>query len=453
MKHLTCKTWLAPMMIFIAFSVNGQKKEAYEMILDGVQVIVQPSDNEIVVIQTIIKGGVQNYPAEKAGIESLALNALTECGTAKDDKNTFKNKLDKISAYVHGNTGMDFASFTMNCIKGDFDFVWPLYVDALTAPRFDKKEFERIKQDAINTLKSKESQPDYAIDKMARQTAFAGKNYAKAPEGTEAIVSRLTSEETKSYYISILTKSRLLIVVVGELNRSFLEQKISAMLSLIPTGSPFILKKEIYSPTKNTFTSEKKDLATNYIKGITGGPNPGTEDYNAFSLGMRIFYDRNFLEVRSNNGLSYAPYSYFAGGLTSSAGIGVSTTQPDKYISVVKNLVEKTKKDGFSAEEVKNMKTTYLTGFYYRQETNDAQAASLAVNQVLHNNWHRALTLNEDIKKITVSDVNKAFNKYLTNLTWVYQGNPAKVTPALYTTQWGTKKNLPPSKITKSKMN
>ena len=439
-------------LVSISLLSQAQKKAPYEMNIDGVKVIVQPSGNEIVEIQTIIKGGVQNYPANKAGIESIAITALTECGTLKDDKNSFKNKLDKVSAQMGGSSGMDYASLTMNCIKSDFDIVWPLYVDALTAPRFDKKEFERIKQDAINILKAQASQPDYAIGKMAKETAFSGKNYAKSPEGTEATVSKLTAEETKAYYQSILTKSRLLIVVVGEIEKKILEEKIKTMLAAIARGKPVILKKEMYSPKQNSFKSEKKDLATNYIQAVTGAPLPGTQDFNAFNLGMRIFYDRNFLEVRTNNGLSYAPYSYFDGGLSPSANIGVSTTEPDKYIMVVKNLIDKTKKQGFTRDEVKNMKTTYITSFYYRQETNSAQASSLAANEILHNNWHKALTLNDDLKKVSVADVNKTFNKYITNLTWVYQGDPAKVNPSLYT-QDESKIKLPSSKVTKSKVN
>jgi zinc protease len=50
-------------------SVNtaSAQQKAYEMMVDGVKVIVQPSGNDIVEIQTVIKGGVQNYPANKAG--------------------------------------------------------------------------------------------------------------------------------------------------------------------------------------------------------------------------------------------------------------------------------------------------------------------------------------------------------------------------------------------------
>ena len=76
----------------------AQNKPAYEMTVNGIKVIVQPSGNEIIEVLTVFKGGVQNYPANKAGIESLAITALTECGTKKDNKNSFKDKLDKVSA-------------------------------------------------------------------------------------------------------------------------------------------------------------------------------------------------------------------------------------------------------------------------------------------------------------------------------------------------------------------
>ncbi len=341
----------------------------------------------------------------------------------------------------------------MNCIKGDFETVWPLYVDAMTTPLFDKKEFDRIKQDAINNLKADASKPDYAIDKMAKEVVFAGKDYAKAPEGTEATLSALTADETKAYYQSILTRSRLLIVVVGEIDRSTLEQKIKSLLDAIPAGSPIKLKKEMYSPKQNSFKSEKKELATNYIQGVTSAPVPGASDFDAFTLASRIFYDRQFLEVRSNNGLSYAPYTFADNGLTNSFNIVVSTTQPDKYIEVMDKLIEKTRKEGFTADEVKDIKTSYLTRFYRNLETNAAQAGSFAANEVLFNKWQRALTINSDIKKVSLGDVNNAFNKYVTNITWVYQGDPTKANVALFTAPIQSKEKLPDSKLTGEKKN
>jgi predicted Zn-dependent peptidase len=379
----------------------AKAQKAYEMTVNGVKVIVQPSGNDIVEIQTAIKGGVHNYPADKTGIESLALSALSECGTLRHDKNSFKNQLDKVGADVYGFSGKDYSIVKMNCIKGDFETVWPLYAEMMTVPAFDAKEFARIKQDAINHLKENEGRPDAAIDKYANKVAFAGRDYAKDPNGTVDNITKITSEEAKAYYQSILTRSRMLIVIVADLDRTTIEQKVSQLLNGIKQGAPFELKKDVFR--------------------------------DAFNVAMRIFANRHFLDVRTNNGLSYAPQAWFSYGSTSVAKFAVSTTQPDKYIAVFDKLVDKIKTEGFKADEVADMKVTYLTGFYYRQETNSAQAASLATNEIIFNNWHRSFTLVDDVKKLTLEQVSDAFRKYIGNIVWVYQGDPKKVDPLKYT--------------------
>ena len=408
-------------------------KDAYETIVDGVKVIVQPSGNGIVEIQAIIKGGVQNYPADKMGIESLAMTALSECGTMNHDKNSFKDQLDKVNASVYGYSNKNFSVLRMNCIKNDFDTVWPLFTEALTQPKFDAKEFARIQQDAINALKESESQPDAAIDKYANKIAFVGRSYAEDPAGTVDIIQKLTPEQTAAYYKGILTRSRLLIVVVADMDRPALEGKLKTLLDGIKKGYPFEFKKSFFRSYQNTFSSEPRDLATNYVEGVTSGPEAGSPDYDAFQVAMRIFANRHFLEVRTNNGLSYAPQAWFNAGATSVAKFSVSTTQPDKYIAVFDQLVDKVKTEGFKPEEVANMKTTYLTGFYYKNETNFAQASSIASNEVIYGDWKHSLQLVEDVKKLTTDDVSNAFRKYIGNIIWVYQGDTKKVNPLLYT--------------------
>jgi zinc protease len=399
-------------------------KDAYEMMVDGVKVIVQPSGNGIVEIQTIIKGGVQNYPPEKMGIESMAMTALTECGTVTHDKNSFKDQLDKVNASVYGYATKNFSVVRMNCIKPDFDTVWPLYVEAITQPLFDAKEFARVQQDAINNLKENESQPDMAIDKYANKVAFAGRSYSEDPGGTVDIIQKLTPQETKAYYTGLLSRSRLVIVIVADMDKSVIESKLKGMLDGIKQGSKFEFKKSFFRAYQNTFSSESRALATNYVEGVTSGPEAGSPDYDAFQVAMRIFANRHFLDVRTNNGLSYAPQAWFSAGAMSVAKFSVSTTQPDKYIAVFDTLVDKVKTEGFKADEVANMKVTYLTGFYYKNETNYAQASSIATNEVVYGDWKQ---------KLTPDQVSDAFRKYIGNIIWVYQGDTKKVNPLLFT--------------------
>ena len=57
----------------------------------------------------------------------------------------------------------------------------------------------------------------------------------------------------------------------------------------------------------------------------------------------------------------------------------------------------------------------------------------VASNELEQGDWHHAFTLKEDLEKVTPEDVNRVFNKYIGNFTWVYQGDPEKVNPTLYT--------------------
>jgi predicted Zn-dependent peptidase len=420
-------------------ATQAQNKKAYDMTINGVKVIVVPSGNEIVQINTVIKGGVQNYTADKAGIERLALTALTECGTLKDDKNSFKNKLDEVDAKIYGSAGKDASYFQLNCIKGDFETVWPLYVDALTSPRFDAKEFARIKDEAINSLRQGLSNPDVALQRMAMETAFKGMDYSKFASGTVENLQKLTLQQTKDYYKSLLTRSRIFIVVVGDISKEALEKKITALTAKIPQGKPFVLKRASYVPQSNSFVAKPKENATNYIMGVSSAPQANSKDYYPAQLASGLFYDKMFLEVRTNNGLSYAPSAYMSFGATPYSVMYVTTKDPNKYIAVARNLVDKIKKDGFPADDVQNMKNTYATYQYYDNETNESLCSMVANSELAQGDWHKAFTLKEDLHPVTPNDVNRVFNKYVGNFTWVYQGDTKQVTPTLY-----TQKQTPP---------
>lgn len=419
--------------LLFATVANAQEKKPYEMNVNGVKVVVVPSGNEIVQVDMVIKGGLQNYTGNQAGIEKLAMTALTECGTMKRDKNAFKNELDAVEAYMNCFTGRDAAHIQLNCIKGDFETVWPLYVEAVTMPKFDAKEFTRIREEALNHIREEESNPDAALQKMAMQTAFKGLDYAKSPNGSLATVAKLTPEETKAYYKSLLTCSRMFIVIVGDFDKDDLQKRLTEFIAKIPEGKPFELKRSTYTPQMNTFAPQQKDVATNYIMGISAAPPPNSPEALPAALASGLFYDKAFLEVRTNNGLSYAPAAGISQGLTPYSYLYVTTKEPDKYIAVARNMVDKIKKDGFPADDVQNKKNTYTTQQYYRNETNGSLAAMVANAELLRGDWKKAFTLKEDLKPITTQEVNQVFNKYIGKFTWVYQGDPKAVNQTLFT--------------------
>ncbi|NTS40261.1 insulinase family protein [Flavisolibacter sp. BT320] len=419
--------------LLLCLHASAQQAKPYEMLVNGVKVIVVPSGNEIVQVDMVLKGGVQNYTAEQAGIERLALRALTECGTQKHDKNSFKNTLDDVDAQMYGFAGKDASRVVLNCIKGDFETVWPLYVEAITAPKFDAKEFDRIKAEALTQLRQQESNPDFALQKMAMETVFKGMDYAKMPNGTADAIAKLTPASTKAYYDQTLTRSRIFFVVVGDITKEALQQKMTALIQKIPQGKPFALKRETFVPKENTFLPQEKEVATNYIMGISGAPAANSKEYYPALLASRMFYNKAFLEVRTNNGLSYAPSAGISTGLTPYSMLYVTTKDPDKYIAVARNMVDKIKKDGFPEDDVQNTKNTYTTNFYATNETNGALANLVGNFEVLQGDWKKAFSLKEDLQAVKPADVNQVFNKYIGKFNWVYQGDPKRATQTLFT--------------------
>src|SRR6185436_10319675 len=111
---------------------------------------------------------------------------------------------------------------------------------------------------------------------------------ARNPGGSVETVSKLTAAETKKYWQSIFTRSRMVIVIVGDLDKTEIEKNFSSFLGTVPAGTAFKQTKATYNPTANTFKPQPRENATNYVQGITSGPKPGTPDYNAFVLAMRV---------------------------------------------------------------------------------------------------------------------------------------------------------------------
>jgi predicted Zn-dependent peptidase len=426
-------------LFLFATVANAQDSKPYDMMINGVKVIVVPSGNDIVQIDMVVKGGVQNYTTAQAGIEKLALKALAECGTTKRSKNDFKNALDEVDAKMYTSSGKDASHIQLNCIKGDFEVAWPLFVEAVTMPKFDAKEFERIKAEALNQLREEESNPDAALQKMAMQTAFKGLDYAKSPNGNAASISKITAASAKAYLANTMTRSHIFVVVVGDIRKEDLQKKMTALISKISQGKPFALKRTTYTPQANSFVGEKKDVATNYIMGFSSAPQADSKDYYPAMLASDMFYNKAFLEVRTNNGLSYAPSAWISAGLTPYSAMYVTTKEPDKYIAVARNMVDKLKKEGFPADDVQNTKNTFTTYQYYQNESNGSLASMVSNVELLQGDWRKAFTLKEDLKPITPADINRVFNKYIGSFTWVYQGDPTKVNQKLY-----TQKETPP---------
>ncbi|MDP4283874.1 MAG: pitrilysin family protein [Bacteroidota bacterium] len=412
----------AAFLIFFALPAFAQSS-AQKFSVNGITVIMKPTVKDIINVSVYYKGGVTNYPADKAGIEDLALAGATECGTKLYSKDEFKNIADKYGINILGNSTYDYGVISLNCIAKYFNEGWNLLAEAIKDPIYGEKEFELLKQRRISGLKNADANPDSKINKMAIANTFKGTPYAIDPDGEINTVSSFSADQVKDYYYNtLLNKNRMFVVVVGKISKNEIISKIKKAFSAL-TDKPYT-PFSYHTPeiSSNTLNVEPRKLATNYIIGVVNAPLFTSKDFVANRLAVSAFSTNLFTEIRTKRNLSYAPYAVPMRQQMPFNYMYVSTTNPKASVEVMVNEINRLITKGFSQKEFNDIKNLYITSNYMKEESTDMMASSLGRSEIL-GDWKMDEEFIPRIQKTTPLDMTNVFKKYIKGINWNYLGN------------------------------
>ncbi|HEY2581074.1 MAG TPA: insulinase family protein, partial [Mucilaginibacter sp.] len=324
--------------------------------VDGIKVIFKPTNKSIINARLYFRGGVFNYPPDKAGIESLAIEAATQCGTKKYSGNEFKDVEDKYNILVGSSSMQDYGYINFNCMDKYFDQAWDLFTEAIMNPVFNENEVQLLKNKLINRAKQIQSSPDATLDQLIMKNGFEGTPYATDPDGTVKSLNALTVDDLKNYYTSILNKNQVFLVVVGNIEKDELVNRVKLAFASMPSR-PFTQPAyQVPHFTDNKLLVEKRELATNYIGAIMNAPKFTDDSYISFRLGMGAFSGLLFRQLRTNLHLSYAQGAYVSMQQMPYAEMYVSTTNPKDAVNAMTTLLKRVKGINMSEKGLKEMK-------------------------------------------------------------------------------------------------
>ncbi len=414
-----------------AFAQTVSSTATSEFMVNGIKVIYKPTIKEVVSVNVYFRGGLANQTEANAGIENLTLAALTECGTKKYNKDLFKDMADEYGIEMGGSSGYDYGVVSLNCISKYFTEGWNLFADAIANPVFDERELGMLKEKIVNSIQTGESDPDTKIESMAISNAFPGTAYGSAPEGTVEKVMSFTRQQVMDYYQKLLNKEAMYIVVVGKISKDDLQKKIAATWAALP-GRPYKAPNLMAAPTftaNKTFISPMP-LATNYIIGALNAPEMSSADYLPHKLAVTALSGRLFTEIRSNRNLSYAPYANTRQLRMPITQMYVSTTDAKTSVKVMREELESLTKEGFTAFELVGSISKFITSNYMRDESSGAIASSLG-NAEIYSGWRTADRMAQDVKNVTLPQMNNAIKKYSNGIYWNFLGNQADADKAM----------------------
>lgn len=400
--------------------------------VNGIKVIMTPADNELVSIIVGLEGGVAGGETNNPALGEFMVDVATSSGSASWTKNDLRKFLSRTSTRLDGGADLVGVRYTMTSTRGRFDEAWKLLSSIVRQPSYDETEFRNLKQRRIAQAQNAWSNPESYASRMADSLVKMHHPYL-GRYTYEADVDQVTIPLMKEFQKKLSERSRMIVVVVGNVTRDEIEAKLADFASW-PAGKytmPEIPPIEAATSSRMTIV-DMPEKPTTYVYADFAGPSWTDADSWPLTVGMSYLREKLFEEIRTKRNLSYAPFAYAAGAHGYSVGVlGVSTVWPDSSITIMLREMQKMKDGDFAEDDLEKSKQVYITNYYFREMTNAGKANSLYFNERYAGDWRRAFSY-DAIQAVNKEAVQKAFKKYAKNLQVGIVGKEGAVTPARY---------------------
>lgn len=410
---------------------EGAVTEAW---LNGMQILFKKDANaEFVAGQLVIKGGVYNWDQQTAGIEQLALSTAQSGGTEKLDKDAFARRLAELGSDVGAGAGSDFSAYGFRSLTRNWAETFQLMADAFLIPALPESEIALQRQRQLQSLKREQEFPDSRLGLVTHQRLFEGHPYQHRSIGTPESVAKLTRAQLLAHLAKLRETSRLVLVVVGNLEVAEVLEQARRAFGALPRGE---YQHQPLPPLKHEAASVhvvNEQLPTNYITGVFLAPTWKDPEYATALVAMNALRNRVWDEVRTKRNLSYAPTA----GITMNSfvprgSLYVTAVDANTTVKVMLDEARKLGTEPMPTDELNGAKEVFRTSFVSQHETAQGQAGMLMRAQLYGGDWRLSDQIPERIKAVTPEDVRAFAQKYVARLQMVVLGDPAKIDDALF---------------------
>ncbi len=393
----------------------------------GVRVIHRQTENNLVVVNLYLLGGVALATPATAGLEALTLE-VTERGTRKYPGDRLRRAMARTGSEIGVVPHEDWTVYGLRTTTDRLDSTWNIYTDRLLQPLFTAEDFAFVRDNRLAAVRQRADSPEAQLEYLADSVAFAGHPYALSVVGTERSLASLTREQVVAFHREHLVTSRMLLVVVGNITRERLAEMVRQSLGTLPAGN-YVWRAPAHGRERpgSAVHIEGRRLPTNYILGWWEGPPADHPDVPALRVASAILSGRMFGEIRSRRNLTYAVESRFRDRAITSGGLYVSTTRPDTTLALMRNEIRTLQLYALNTKSLRPLIQQFLTEYFLDNETSGAQADFLARAELYRGDYRAAERFVADLRAVTGEDVQRVARQYMKNVRFAYVGNPSQV--------------------------
>jgi predicted Zn-dependent peptidase len=218
----------------------------------------------------------------------------------------------------------------------------------------------------------------------------------------------------------------MLLVVVGDVDRTTVERLVSASLAQLPAGAYTWTLPPAIPRRETSMTIIPRKLDTDYIIGVFPGPTSDARDYGSFRMATELLGSRLNYAIRDQAHLAYVATSDMLDDAASAGAVYVTTTSPEDVMDLILKQIESVANQGLPREAMPWFVSQFSIERLTESETNDGEASALARAYLFFGNYRAVdapIRAMHDVSETTLMD---AGSHYIPAIRFVFVGDTSR---------------------------
>ncbi|MFS4491847.1 M16 family metallopeptidase [Maribacter sp. 2308TA10-17] len=342
--------------------------EVWSASLDNGMQVYGIENNEVPLVQfdITIPGGLLLDPNGKEGVSSLLSDLMME-GTATKTPAELEEAIGLLGATIGMYSSNEELHIYGSCLAKNFEGSIALVKEILLEPRWDTKEFDRLKLALETELKGLEANPNAIASLVANRLIYGDQHKFSIPgSGTLASIKEITVADLKGYYEKLSPKNATLHIA-GAISKDKTTAIVNALNDF--NGDAVPLPKQVLpteSKAGNLYFVDVPGSKQSVIR--IGKLSLSATDENANNLDFANEIlgggssGRLFQTLRIEKGYTYGAYSGFRNSLEVSPFLVRTSVRANatlKSLEIIKDMLSNYSKD-FTEADVELTKNKLL---------------------------------------------------------------------------------------------
>ncbi len=422
-----------------------QPQEPIRVQLPNGMVIFLQEDHELPLIDATarIRGGSIFEAPSKTGLIDLYGEVWRTGGTKTKTGDQMDDVLEARAAKIETDSQSDSTTISLNCLKGDFDTVFEMFLDLLHNPEFRPDKLELAKEQMYTDISRRNDNVDAIVHRESRILAYGKDNpYARVAEYTT--VAAVTREDLLNWHQQYAYPNNTIFGITGDFDAKVMEARLRQAFESWQKGPEAKAPAIKFNPPKpGLYFVRKTDVNQSSIDMLDLGIERNNPDYFALTVMNEMFggafSSRLFNHLRSVKGLAYAVgggvgYGWDHPGVTNIA-MQTKSASTVEGIQGLNDEIDDLQKNAATPAELKRSKDDILSSFIFQFDTPEKVLREKMAYEFYHYPLDFLERYRTEVEKVTADDVLRVARKYVhkDRMAVLVVGNDAEFGKALST--------------------